>query len=146
MRSNMCYVKCLLSSFAVLFLLYGVLRAATPYYAACQPYYLTIPCSECMVSVNKRDSDGNYYCYITQCTSTDIYVITCQQMPSEGKGCALYTDRYNNFTCQGCQYWMCGQGQLQLRRCSRKDFQHEVLVPSAGASFHGDAVLKRMLF
>ena len=35
---------------------------------------------------------------------------------------------------------------LQLRRCSRKDFQHEVFVPTAAAAFHRDAVLERMLF
>jgi predicted helicase len=37
------------------------------------------------------------------------------------------------------------QGQLQLRRCSRKDFQQEVFVPAANAAFHHDAVASRML-
>lgn len=31
------------------------------------------------------------------------------------------------------------QGQLQLRRCSGKDFQQEVVVPTATAAFHHDA-------
>ena len=37
------------------------------------------------------------------------------------------------------------QGQLQLSRNSRKDFQQEVVVPAADAAFHGDAVLAGML-
>jgi hypothetical protein len=37
------------------------------------------------------------------------------------------------------------QGQLQLNRCSHKDFQHEVFIPAAAAAFHHDAVLAGML-
>ena len=39
------------------------------------------------------------------------------------------------------------QGQLQLKRCSAEDFEHEVLVPAATAAFHDDAgAAVRMLF
>jgi hypothetical protein len=38
------------------------------------------------------------------------------------------------------------QGQLQLKRFAGKDFYQEFLAPAAGAAFHGDAVLARMLF
>ena len=37
------------------------------------------------------------------------------------------------------------QGQLQLRHCARKDFQQEVIVPTATAALHDDAVLAWML-
>ena len=37
------------------------------------------------------------------------------------------------------------QGQLQLKRCSQKDFQQVVFVPTATAAFHHGAVLARML-
>jgi hypothetical protein len=37
------------------------------------------------------------------------------------------------------------QGQLPLRRCTGKDFEHEVLVPTAATAFHGDAFPARML-
>jgi hypothetical protein len=37
------------------------------------------------------------------------------------------------------------QGQLQLNRCSGKDFHEEVVAPAATAALHGDAVLAGML-
>jgi hypothetical protein len=37
------------------------------------------------------------------------------------------------------------QGQLQLKRCAREDLQEEVVAPTAGTPFHGDAVLARVL-
>ena len=37
------------------------------------------------------------------------------------------------------------QGQLQLRCCSGKHFQQEVVVPTATAAFHYDAVAAGML-
>ena len=37
------------------------------------------------------------------------------------------------------------QGQLQLRRGSRKDFHQEIVVPATDTAFHGDAVFARML-
>jgi REP element-mobilizing transposase RayT len=37
------------------------------------------------------------------------------------------------------------QGQRSLKRCPGKYFQQEVVAPAAAPSFHGDAVLTRML-
>jgi hypothetical protein len=37
------------------------------------------------------------------------------------------------------------QGQLQLNRCSNKDFHQELVAPTAGTASHRDAVLARML-
>jgi len=38
-----------------------------------------------------------------------------------------------------------GQGQRSLKRCSGKDFQHEVFVPATTAAFHDEAVAARVL-
>ena len=38
------------------------------------------------------------------------------------------------------------QGQRTLSRLPRKDFDEEVVVPSAAAPLHSDAILARMLF
>ena len=38
-----------------------------------------------------------------------------------------------------------GQGQLQLKGCSRKHFQQELVAPATGATPHHDAVLAWML-
>jgi hypothetical protein len=39
------------------------------------------------------------------------------------------------------------QGQLQLNRCARNDFQQEIIAPTAAASLHhGALLLVRMLF
>ena len=37
------------------------------------------------------------------------------------------------------------QGQRSLNRCSGKDFQHEVIAPTATAAFHGHTVVTGML-
>jgi len=37
------------------------------------------------------------------------------------------------------------QGQRSLKRCSGKDFQHEVFVPATTAAFHDEAVAARVL-
>lgn len=37
------------------------------------------------------------------------------------------------------------QGQRELSSCASKDFQHVVLVPTARATFHGDAFLTAVL-
>jgi hypothetical protein len=45
--------------------------------------------------------------------------------------------------------WKAGarQGQLQLNRCARNDFQQEIIAPTAAASLHhGALLLVRMLF
>jgi len=39
----------------------------------------------------------------------------------------------------------CTQGQRSLKRCSGKDFQHEVFVPATTAAFHDEAVAARVL-
>ena len=39
-----------------------------------------------------------------------------------------------------------GQGQRTLSCLRRKDFDEEVVVPSAAAALHSDAILARMLF
>jgi SIR2-like domain len=41
--------------------------------------------------------------------------------------------------------WVRDQGQLLLKRCSRKDFEEEVFVPSTNAAFHDDTVVAGML-
>jgi hypothetical protein len=38
------------------------------------------------------------------------------------------------------------QGQLPLKRYTRKNFCQELVAPAASAAFHGDAVLAGMLF
>jgi hypothetical protein len=38
-----------------------------------------------------------------------------------------------------------GQGQRSLKRCPGKYFQQEIVAPAATATFHGDAVLTRVL-
>ena len=45
--------------------------------------------------------------------------------------------------CFHCQQAV--QGQRVLTACSRKDLEHVVVVPTAGAAFHGDAVFPGML-
>jgi len=45
-----------------------------------------------------------------------------------------------------CQNRRGEQGQLQLRGCSRKDFEQEVFIPTATAAFHNGTVLAGMLF
>jgi HEPN domain-containing protein len=46
------------------------------------------------------------------------------------------------FHCQQCaEKYLKGQGQLQLRRCPRKDFQQELFAPTATAAFHDGALL-----
>jgi hypothetical protein len=48
-------------------------------------------------------------------------------------------------TSSGQQNSRLRQGQRSLKRCPGKYFQQEVVAPAAAPSFHGDAVLTRML-